>query len=643
MKIYLRMLVLLVTVVMGLSLQADEDNPVFKSLKYGIFVHHAWGGTAYALTKNPDLSVPTSVDEVADSFDIPRFVKDLQAADCEYISFTIWHANMNPMFPSEVMNRWRGPGHSAKRDVLGELIKALKPTGIKLFLYVHPSDGMDMITEDQDKLGWNEIPGVSPQNQGVTWKPGSYVKWNNFINDVFDEMGAKYGKDISGYWVDGGWGRVDKNRLEATIWKYNPKAEFVSGMDNSGWCNQFNQMIPPDPAHGIPAATPQNVDTWPAFISNVNLIQGGSWWSTGGTAKMSPETMLRYTVLEAGANVDGGGVGWAADPYTDGTWEPNVREYYAMLGQLMRPIHEGIRNTRPSNSYITKEGSRIATLPYGIVATTSADGKYEYIHVLRAPTGRDASNRQAYVNTLELPPPADFKKFTRAVMLRNGHEARLMQDENGVRIDVPWQDAWDPIDTVIKLSVDVGTGLLSRGKPVMMSGTETPGWPMKNAVDGDKTTGWSSEMVNPGGQPWLTIDLGGMAEVSQVHLYPRIQDKIVGYNFPEDFGISVSADGTNFTDALAVTNYKVISPRAFKTDYVWDPTLNDYKKAPTGQDTEDQDLSLSGSGRKSPADYPQYFILPAGTLGRYARITGTKLKDENRMQFMEVEIFGTLK
>ncbi|HWD94305.1 MAG TPA: discoidin domain-containing protein [Verrucomicrobiae bacterium] len=643
MRIYLRILVLLGTIMCGLTVHADEDNPVFKSLKYGIFVHHAWGGTAYALTKNPDLSVPKSIDEVADSFDIPRFVRDLQAADCEYISFTIWHANMNPMFPCAAMNKWRGPGHAAKRDVLGELIKEMKPTGIKLFLYVHPSDGMDMTTEDQDKLGWNELPDVSPQNQGVTWKPGTYIKWNNFINDVFDEMCAKYGKDISGYWVDGGWGRVDKKRLQETVWKYNPKAEFVSGMDNSGWCNQFNQMIPPDPAHGIPAATPQNVDTWPAFISNVNLIQGGSWWSTGGTAKMPPEAMLRYTVLEASANIDGGGTGWAADPYTDGTWEPNVREYFHMLGQLIRPIHESIRNTRPSNSYVTKEGSRIATLPYGVVAVTSADGQFEYLHVLRAPTGRDSGNRQAYVNTLELPPPADFKKFTKAVMLRSGREANLVQDDKGVRIGVPWQDAWDPLDTVIKLSVDVGTGCLSQGKPVTMSGPETPGWPMKNAVDGNKLTGWSSEAVDNGGQPWVMIDLEKSAQVSQVHLYPRIQDKTIGYNFPTDFEISVSADGKNFTKALAVTGYKVTSPRAYKTDYVWDPTLNDYKKAVAGQETED--LSLSGSGRKTPEDYPQYFVLPEGTQGRYVKITATKLKNENenRMQFTEVEIFGTLK
>jgi hypothetical protein len=275
------------------------------------------------------------------------------------------------------------------------------------------------------------------------------------------------------------------------------------------------------------------------------------------------------------------------------------------------------------------------------VATTSVDGKFEYIHVLRAPTGKGERDRQAYVNTLELPPPADFKKFTKAVMLRSGRNANLVQNEKGVRIDVPWQDAWDPLDTVIQLTAEAGAGILSREKPVTMSGPETPGWPLKNAVDGNKNTGWSSEPVNGGSQPWVMIDLEKTAAVSQVHLYPRILDKVIGYNFPVDFEISVSADGTNFTRTLAVTDYKVTSPRAYKTEYVWDATLNDYKKAPVGQEPED--LSLSGSGQKSPQDYLQYFVLPEGTQGRYVKITGTKVKDEPRMQFTEIEIFGTLK
>jgi hypothetical protein len=450
---------LILTSGVGLSVFGQEENPVFKSVKYGIFVHHAWGGTAYPLTLHPDRKVPKSIDEVADSFDIKRFVKDLQDFNCEYISFTAWHACMNPIFPSKAMDKWRGPGHAAKRDVMGELIKELRPTGIKLFLYVHPSDGHDMLKEDQDKLGWN--------NEDPNKKDATFEKWNDFINEVFDEMCAKYGKDVCGYWIDGGWGRIDVKRFKETIWKYNPKAEFVFGMDNAGWCNQFNRKIPPAPEQGIPAATPNNADTWPCFSQNVNLLQGGCWWSTGGWARISPEHMLRYTVLQAGGNTDGGGTGWAADPYTDGTWEPMVREYFVMLGQLIKPIEEAIKNTRPSKSFVTPQGSRIATLPKGCVATTSADGAYEYIHVLRPP--RDGERQ---IPGLELPVPADGRRFGKAVMLRSGHAASLTQDEKGVHIGVPSRDAWDPIDTVIKLTVEPGVAPASAGVPDAAAGTK---------------------------------------------------------------------------------------------------------------------------------------------------------------------------
>lgn len=54
-----------------------------------------------------------------------------------------------------------------------------------------------------------------------------------------------------------------------------------------------------------------------------------------------------------------------------------------------------------------------------------------------------------------------------------------------------------------------------------------------------------------------------------------------------------------------------------------------------------EDLSLSAVGSRNSADYPQYFVLPEGTRGRYLKIIGTRLKDEKRMQFTEIEVFGS--
>ena len=329
----------------------------FERMKYGLFVHHAWGGKAYALTKHPDLSVPRSIDEVADSLDVEKFVADVSSFKVEYVVLTAWHAEMNTIFPSKVMDQWRGPGHSAKRDLLGEVVRAFKAKGTPVYCYIHPSDGHDMQKEDQEKLGWNESANTPPEDG---WTPGKYVKWNDFVNGVFEEMCSKYGKDVTGYWVDGGWQRVDRKRLKNTAWKYNPKAEFVSGMDCADPAGAWKRYAPIDN---------RDINTWPGWECQVGILEGGCWWSTGGTAKLSPEQIVKYTVLQAGINTQGGGACWAADPYTDGTWEPNVREYLTMAGAFLEPIAESVKNTCSSSAFPTPQGSKIGTLPNGVVAT----------------------------------------------------------------------------------------------------------------------------------------------------------------------------------------------------------------------------------------------------------------------------------
>jgi len=419
------------------SLQAAEANPVFKKLKYGFFAHHGWGGKAYALTKHPDLSVPKSIDEVGDPFNAERFANDVASFKVEYVVFTVWHAEMNPMYPSKVMDTWRGPGHSSKRDVIGEMINAFKVRTIPVILYIHPSDGHDMQPSDQERLGWNESTNSPPANGGA---PGKYVRWNNFMNEIFDEMGSRYAKDVVGYWIDGGWERCDQERLKKTLWRHNPKAEFVSGMDCADPAGAWVTYAP---------ITYGDVNTWPGWECQVGILQGGLWWSTGGTAKLSPEHIVKYTILQAGVNLQGGGACWAADPYTDMTWEPDVKEYLTMAGALLEPIAESVKNTYASTSFPTPQGSKIANLAHGIVATRSTDGAHEYIHVLRPPAV--GAFLKDHERVIKLPPPKDGARFSSAVMLRTGRKANLKQDEQGVTLRVPWQDTWHPIDTVIKL------------------------------------------------------------------------------------------------------------------------------------------------------------------------------------------------
>ena len=422
------------------------ETPVFNRLKFGFIVHHGWGhgwgGTRYSLTINSDLSIPKDINEVADKWDTKRFFKDLEGFNNEYLIFTVWNAEMNPLFPCKAMDKWRGPGHCPKRDVIGEIVAGAKKAKMPLYLYIHPSDGHDMQKADQDRLAWNE-------SEGDNWAPGKFTKWNQFMNEVFEEMSQRYGSDVTGYWIDGGWGRVDPKQLVASIRKHNPKAEFVSGADDA-YCGSFQKYGKYDF---------RDVNTWPVSDVHSGILLGGCWASTGGPAKHSPETMFKFTVLMAGTCKTGGGMMWAAGPYSDCTWEPNVKEYLTILGSLIRPIEESIKNTYASPAYPTEAGSRINSLLYGVVATRSVDGRYDYIHVLKAPLD----------NRLALPLPADKSTYTEARLLRDGRRVKIIQQDSinlagfmnkGIVLEVPGDEiagghplvAWDPLDTVIKLT-----------------------------------------------------------------------------------------------------------------------------------------------------------------------------------------------
>ena len=107
-------------------------------MKYGFFVHYVWLSTNcpvyYPATRNPDGSLPAGLDDLANRFDAAGFANDLGSMGVEYVLFTAWHNNMNCLWPSPAMNRWL-TGHTSQRDVLRDMINAVKAKGIKVLFY----------------------------------------------------------------------------------------------------------------------------------------------------------------------------------------------------------------------------------------------------------------------------------------------------------------------------------------------------------------------------------------------------------------------------------------------------------------------------------------------------------------------------
>jgi hypothetical protein len=410
----------------GQILAQEPGRQDFPKMKYGFFVHYVWNSpdnpVYYPETVNPDGSLPSGLDDLADRFDATGFANDLASMRVQYVFFTAWHANMNCLWPSPVMNRWL-TGHTSKRDVLRDMITAVKAKGIKVFFYTQAWEGYTLTAVDQAATGWGPIFDLS--------------KWNDFTFALYGELISRYGNDIEGLMFDGD---VADPRLLDAVRAANTNLVIIRNGPRS---NLYDCSFLEN--NWFYAA---GTNAWSAPDRPSSIVMGSTCWSSvpatvANAAKYPPAAIFRYTVLMAGVSNSAGGAAWAAGPYPGGGWEPGVLTTMQAVGAYIAPVGRSILNTYASTAYVTPADATIDSLQRGVVATRSTDDAYEYIHVLTPPTG----------NTLILPPPADRKVFASAQLLANGQPVTLAQNSAGVRLSLQGTNAWNGVDTVIALTV----------------------------------------------------------------------------------------------------------------------------------------------------------------------------------------------
>ena len=79
-------------------------------------------------------------------------------------------------------------------------------------------------------------------------------------------------------------------------------------------------------------------------------------------------------------------------------------------------------------------------------------------------------------------------------------------------------------------------------------------WALSNIVDGDITTGGSTDgpRTTPDYEEWMQIELEAPAALNEVWLYPRWEKEMVKC-FPEDFTIEVSQNGSQWETVTTQT------------------------------------------------------------------------------------------
>ena len=160
----------------------------------------------------------------------------------------------------------------------------------------------------------------------------------------------------------------------------------------------------------------------------------------------SPESIYRYTVLQAATNTVGGGVQWASGPlYSEkGGFQNGVSETLEIVNAYLNPVSWTVKNTRPSKAYPTADMATVGGIDC-FVATESPDGAYTYLHVLN-PDADAVSGR-----TLTLPPAENGKIFSGAKLAIDGTPLALESNGAGYSLTLPEGITFNGVDTVITL------------------------------------------------------------------------------------------------------------------------------------------------------------------------------------------------
>lgn len=400
----------------------------FRQMRHGLFIHDV-----YRLTCWPDARRSCSLDDFANAFDVPTFADQMAKIGVEYVIFTAWHKSMYLLGPNAALEKSL-PGHTAKRDLVGEIADALNSKGIKLIIYAHPNDGNDLPAEEQAKVGyrpWNKADG-----------PPMPV-FNHFINEVYGELAARYGKkpNVMGFWWDS-WehdgNRIDAARLRKTVLDRFPGAIILTNFFDGKYFD-FASL-----ERGYKAKGPDDVDSLVPERENQSFPCARGWWASGGKGSitLSPESMFRFSLLTVGCGAPGG-VCWAVSPMADGkSWTDNGQPLKRLLelNDVIAPLRPTICGVLPSKNWLLPPKTRWSKAPAFVAARTSTGDK-EFVHVLKAPEGR----------FLDLPKPVET--FSSARLFASKQKVAMTDVEGKLRLTLPEGVSWSPLDTVIELEI----------------------------------------------------------------------------------------------------------------------------------------------------------------------------------------------
>lgn len=165
----------------------------FRDQKWGVFTHFIYSEQNRAGSATNMNAGETDWNDCVDNFDVENLAARLHEAGARYLFFTIMQRKRFLCAPNETYDKITGykPGEAcSRRDLIADLLGALRPYGISLCLYF-TGDG----PLDDEKAG----SAMGHLNGGGMVNEEFVRSWAS----VAREYSLRYGKEIKAWWVDG--------------------------------------------------------------------------------------------------------------------------------------------------------------------------------------------------------------------------------------------------------------------------------------------------------------------------------------------------------------------------------------------------------------------------------------------------------
>ncbi len=173
----------------------------FKKAGWGVFVHYL----ASVVAKGDATSV-TEWNRVVDSTDVEGLANQLASMGAGYCVITLGQNSGHFCAPNPTYDRITGikPSKCAKRDLVADLYRALKPKGIRLITYL-PAGAPDRDDAAMKALEWKngKYPLWSHPKGGPDGGDDRLVNFQRKWEAVIRDWSERWGDRVSGWWFDG--------------------------------------------------------------------------------------------------------------------------------------------------------------------------------------------------------------------------------------------------------------------------------------------------------------------------------------------------------------------------------------------------------------------------------------------------------